>query len=92
MVFNVFGRLEGHSGSLEELWIELLAHWMAAGWLADGLAGGGWGWLGGWLATGTPGAEGTTSGEGDALVWGGPEPPFIKKPTNYPNSRLETRD
>ena len=37
---------EGDSGSLEELWTELLAHRMAAGWLAEWLAGGGWeaGW------------------------------------------------
>ena len=40
----------------------LLAHWMASGWLAGGLAGGGWGWLGGWLATGPPGAERSRSG------------------------------
>ena len=31
---------------MQELWIALLAHWIAAGWLAEGLAGGGWeaGW------------------------------------------------
>ena len=51
--------------------------WQKAGWLADGLAGGGWCWLGGWLATGTPGAE------GKLFVWGGPEPKFIKKPSDY---------
>ena len=66
-----------------KLWTELLARWMAAGWLADGLAGGGWGWLGGWLATGTPVAEDMRSGGGDASVWGGPEPPFIKKASYY---------
>ena len=59
---------------------------MAEGWLA----GGGWWWLvlagAGWEAgwpQGPPGAEDMGLGEGDALVWGGPEPPFIKKPINY---------
>ena len=47
MVFNGFARLEGDPESLEELRIELLAHWMAAGGLADGVAGGGRCWLGG---------------------------------------------
>ena len=37
---------------MQELWIELLVHWMTSGWLAEGLVGGGWCWLGGWLATG----------------------------------------
>ena len=70
MVFNGFGGLEVNSGSLEELSTELLAHWMAAGWLADGLAGGGWCCLGGWLATGTPGSEAPHSGEANPLFGG----------------------
>ena len=53
-VFNDFGGLECDPGSSEELWVELLAHWMAEGWLAGGLAGGGLCWLGDRLATGTP--------------------------------------
>ena len=36
-------------GRLEELWVEVLARWMAEGWLEGWLvlAGRGWGWLGG---------------------------------------------
>ena len=52
--FNGFAGLEGDPGSLEELWTELLAHWIAVGWLADRLAGGGRCWLGDRLATGIP--------------------------------------
>ena len=47
------------SGSLWELGgaLGLASGWlMAAGWLAEGLAGC---WLAGWQATGIPGAEGT---------------------------------
>ena len=58
----------GDSGNLDSLWIEVLARWMAEGWLTGGLASGGWnwlvGWLGGWLATVTPEAE--TQGSGEA--------------------------
>ena len=54
LVFIGFGRLEVDLGSLEEFWSGFLGHWMASGWLADGLAGDGWGWLGDWLATGPP--------------------------------------
>ena len=63
---------------MEELWIALLASWMAAGWLAEGLVGGGRCWLGGWLGTGTPGAEDTGFGEGDTARTN----TFIKKPIN----------
>ena len=47
------GMLEGDFGSSEELWAALLVHWMEAGLLAGGLAGGAWCWLAGCLATGT---------------------------------------
>ena len=71
----------------QELWVELLAHWMAAGWLADGLAGGGWeaGWpqgpqelrhqVRGRVIPNFVGPRTTTS---------------IKKPNKHSNSRLGT--
>ena len=43
---------------MEELWTELLAHWMAAGWLPGWLVG--WldgCWLAQWSARGTPGSR-----------------------------------
>jgi hypothetical protein len=42
------------------LLVEFLGYWMVEGWLAGGLSGGGWGWLG-WLL-------------GDSLATGTPEP------------------
>ena len=57
------------SGSLWELGggLGLASGWlMAAGWLAEGLAG----WLAGWQATGTPGSESTRSVEGIVLIHG----------------------
>ena len=74
------GGLEGDFGSLDELLAELLADWMAAGWLADRLAGGGWCWLIGWLATGASGAEETRSGEGYAAVLRCPEADIYQEP------------
>ena len=32
--------------------VEFLGYWMVEGWLAGGLSGGGWGWLGCWLGGG----------------------------------------
>ena len=61
LVFNGVGGSDGDPWGSEELWTELLAHWMAAGRLADGQAVGGWCCLGRWLVTGTPGTEQTRS-------------------------------
>ena len=82
--FHSLGGLEGDPGSLEEVLAEPLAHWMVAGWLAEVQAVGGRCWLGGWLATGTPGAEGHQSGEGKPFVWGARTTTFIKKPITIP--------
>ena len=44
---------------MDELWTELLGHWMAAGWLAGWLVGRLDGcWLAQWSARGTPGSRG----------------------------------
>ena len=71
--------MEGFGSSGAGFLVELLAHWMTAGWLADGRVGGGWCWLGGWRATGTPGAEAMKSGEGVKPFPGGPNTPIIKE-------------
>ena len=58
MFSNGLRRLEVDFGSLEELLAELLAHWVAAGWLADGLAG---------LLMGWPVLAGRLAGHRDSL-------------------------
>ena len=67
--FQLFWNAEVESGSLGRLLAELLSYWMAAGSLVDELAGGGWCWLAGWLATGTTGA----------LVSGCPKPDIYQE-------------
>ena len=77
---------------MEELWIRFLGLWMASGWLADGLAGAGWGLAGVWL-----GLAGRLAGhrdpqelrdQGRVMVNRLSREPrtttFIKKPSNIP--------
>ena len=77
----------GDSGGLKELWIALLVHWMASGWLAGGLAGSGRQWLqlaGRLAGHRDPMSSGNQVGGCLAICLGGPEPQIFKKPITNP--------
>ena len=75
--------------------IEFLGYWMAQGWLAERLAGGGRGWLGcvlgGGLAAGT--LEPRQAGSGRlSRSFGRPEPTQLSRRNPFINSGYQTPD
>ena len=72
---------------LGRLLVEFLGYWMAEGWLAGGLSGGGWEWLGCWLGWGVHGdslSRGTHPGVGLVVCLGGQNQHNYQEGITYP--------